>query len=127
MRDFLLSINIMYQTLHLTENFKLKAADTLISKLRQELGAANAYIDELEEDKHNLEEQIEKLKELNKNLNDKYSRDVNEFLKTDSIYQKFVKVIDETEKNIIRLQNRNDKLVYEIMKLRDERNNQTMV
>lgn len=117
----------MYQTLHLTERHQLKAADTLISKLKQELGAANAYIDELEEDKRNLEEEIIKLKELNKNLNDKYSRDVNEFLKTDPIYQKYIKVIDEVEQDIIRLENRNNKLVYEIMKLRDERIDKEMV
>lgn len=117
----------MYEILHLTENYQLQAADTLISKLRLELGAANAYIDELEEDKRNLEEEVNKLKEINKNLNDKYSRDVNEFLKTDPIYQKFIKVINEVEQDIIRLEDRNNKLVYEIMKLRDERNNKTLV
>lgn len=117
----------MYETLHLTENFKLKAADRLISKLKLELGAANAYIEELEEDKQNLKEEINKLTELNKNLNDKYSRDVNEFLKTDPIYQKFIKVINEVEKDIIRLEDRNNKLVHEIMKLRDERINKEMV
>lgn len=117
----------MYQTLHLTENYQLKAADALISKLKQELGAANAYIDELEEDKKVLKEEIEKLTEINKNLNNKYSQDVNEFLKTDVLYQKYIKVIDEVKQDIIRIQDRNNKLVYEIMKLRDERNNKTLV
>lgn len=117
----------MYKTLHLTENYQLQAADALISKLRSDLGAANAYIDELEEDKRTLEEEINKLKEINKNLNDKYSRDVNEFLKTDPIYQKFIKVINEVEQDIIRLEDRNNKLVHEIMKLRNERINKTLV
>lgn len=127
MRDFLLSINIMYKTLHLTENYQLQAADALISKLRLDLGAANAYIDELEDNKRTLEEEVNKLKEINKNLNDKYSRDVNGFLKTDPIYQKFIKVINEVEQDIIRLEDRNNKLIYEIMKLRDERINKTLV
>lgn len=123
----------MYDTFHLTENYQLKAADALISKLKQDLGAANSYIDELNYTIESLNDEISDLKlqlqtkdNLIKNLNDKYSQDVNEYLKTDSLYQRYIKVIDDVKQNIIRIQDRNDKLVHEIMKLRDERNNQKM-
>lgn len=110
-------------TAHLTKDYQLQAADALISKLKMELGAANSYIDELEYDKQNLEKENEKLKALNKKLNDKYSNDVQEYLKTDELYHKYVKVIDEVIEEINRVKRRNDILVAEIMKLRNERNN----
>lgn len=129
-RDFLLSINMKQTILHLTENYQLKAADALISKLRQELGASNAYIDELTDNIKKLEEENNSLKiqlalkdKSIKEINDKYSRDVNEYLKTDVLYQKYIKVINSVTQNIIRIKEHNDKLVREIMKLRDERNN----
>lgn len=124
----------MKPILHLTTDYQLKAADALIKQLRQDLGAANAYIDELTYKNNELEEEIEKLKNQIaakdqdlKNFSDKYSRDVNEHLRTDVLYQRYIKVIDDVTQNIIRVQERNDKLVHEIMKLRDERNNQKMV
>ena len=101
----------MKSILHLTTNYQLEAADALIKKLRQDLGAANAYIDELTYKNNKLEEEIEKLKNQIatkdqdlKNFSDKYSRDVNEYLRTDILYQKYIKVIDDVTQDIIRVQ-----------------------
>ena len=46
-----------------------------------------------------------------------------EYLKTDELYHKYVKVIDEVIEEINRVKRRNDILVAEIMKLRNERDN----
>ena len=113
--------------LHLSENFQLKSADLLIKKLQLELGMANSYIDELENDKKELEEKVAKLETQIKNLIDKYSKDVNEFLRTDLLYQKFISTIDRVTKKVKHTQEQNEKLIIEISKLRNERDNKEMV
>ena len=57
--------------MHLTDNYLLRAADECISKLKVELGQANAYIEELESNEvvSHLIKENEELKQEIKRLN----------------------------------------------------------
>lgn len=116
--------------IHLTERFTLKSADLLISKLIQELGAANAYIEELEEglDYKELKNNYEILLEENKNLKsknatleskcqsilDKYSKDMNTILSTDEKYLFQKQKIEELTKEVANLRDTRDALIYKL-------------
>lgn len=118
------AINIKYQA-HLTENHQLKAADELIAKLKYQLGQERSFNDELEEQ---LKAEQEKSKELEKKLKeatctvksvmDKYSRDVNEAVKLDSVYANKTKQIEELKEENARLERLKDLYFSEIMKLK---------
>lgn len=117
-------------TAHLTEGHQLKAADQLISKLRQQLAANEAYIEELEEENKSIKEQteiplIEKINELTKALEkekaareklcQKYSDDVQQFIRTDVLYEKYKAKIDELENENQRLRRQKEDLICRIV------------
>lgn len=118
-------------TAHLTEGHQLKAADQLISKLRQQLAANEAYIEELEEENKSIKEQteiplIEKINELTKALEkekaareklcQKYSDDVQQFIRTDVLYEKYKAKIDELENENQRLRRQKEDLICRIVR-----------
>jgi predicted nucleic acid-binding Zn-ribbon protein len=123
-------------TAHLTENHQLKAADQLISKLRQQHAADEEYIKEIEEQNEKLcqeikvaqepllkqikelEEALAKEKASREKLCQKYSDDVQQFIKTDVLYAKYKKELDETKEERDRFRRQRDQLVYEINQLR---------
>lgn len=119
---------------HLTENYKLKAADELISKLRLQLGQEKSYVEELEEELQlerekyiDLENQLEakNMELINeqskvKVLYDKYSHDVQEAVKLDDVYQRQNKKLKESEEETVFWKNRAEKYLAEIIKLRSE-------
>lgn len=104
-------------TAHLTENYQLKAADKLISKLRQENAANNEYICELEDENKLLKSQIENLNSKIKKVQDKYSIDKGELLKTDEIYLKYKQKIDELEEENKRFKKQKEDLICRIVRL----------
>jgi len=123
------TINITHQ-IELSDNFKLRSADMLISKLRMQLGQEKTYIIELEETLKKLEKEVQKLKTSLENekakvkkVQDKYSADVQETVKLDSVYQHQRDIIKKQEEEINSLQRRCDTYITELVKLRDERNN----
>lgn len=119
-------------TAHLTENHQLKAADQLISKLRQQLSANEEYIKEIEEENQIIKEKtekplLEKIEELTvaltkektarEKLCQKYSDDVQQFIKTDILYAKYKKELDELKEENKRLKHQKEDLIYRILKL----------
>jgi len=123
--------NIKY-TAHLTENHQLRAADKLISKLRMTVAANEEYIKELEEDnrviKDNaekplleeieiLKKQLEKEKTAREKLCQKYSDDVQQFIKTDVLYDKYKKEIDELKEENKRLKRQKEDLICRLTQI----------
>ena len=53
------TINIHYRA-HLTDNYQMKTAQQLISKLKVQLGMEKGYSEELEEEIVKLKEELEK-------------------------------------------------------------------
>ena len=128
---FIMETTIKY-TAHLTENHQLKAADQLISKLRQQLSANEEYIKEIEEENQIIKEKtekplLEKIEELTlaltkekaarEKLCQKYSDDVQQFIKTDILYAKYKKELDELKEENKRLKHQKEDLIYRILKL----------
>lgn len=108
-------------TAHLTENHQLKAADALISKLRETIAANECYIEELELNISEQEKEIQILKQqlednkiALKKVQDKYSVDVNNFIKTDIVCQKYQQEIQELKKQRDNYRDQRDKLLYQI-------------
>lgn len=114
-------INFMETTIkftaHLTESHQLKAADKLIATLRQQNAANEEYINELEEENQSLKEQIEQFKLTVKKVQDKYSIDKGELLRTDEIYLKYKKEIDELREENARFKRQKEDLICRIVKL----------
>ena len=119
-------------TAHLTENHQLKAADQLISKLRQQLSANEEYIKEIEEKNQIIKEKtekplLEKIEELTlaltkektarEKLCQKYSDDVQQFIKTDILYAKYKKELDELKEENKRLKHHKEDLIYRTLQL----------
>ena len=110
------TINIHYRA-HLTDNYQMKTAQQLISKLKVQLGMEKGYSEELEEEIVKLKEELEKermrVDELEsileaeklkiKKLYDKYSSDVQNAVKLDDIYQKQNKKLEEKTAEIERM------------------------
>lgn len=125
------TINIHYRA-HLTENYQIKTAQQLISKLKVQLGMEKGYSEELEEEIVKLKEELEKerirVDELEsileaeklkiKKLYDKYSSDVQNAVKLDDVYQKQNKKIEEKTIEIERLTKLKDMYLSELIKLR---------
>lgn len=125
------TINIHYRA-HLTENYQIKTAQQLISKLKVQLGMEKGYSEELEEEIVKLKEELEKerirVDELEsileaeklkiKKLYDKYSSDVQNAVKLDDVYQKQNKKLEEKTVEIERLTKLKDMYLSELIKLR---------
>ena len=125
------TINIHYRA-HLTENYQIKTAQQLISKLKVQLGMEKGYSEELEEEIAKLKEELEKerirVDELEsileaeklkiKKLYDKYSSDVQNAIKLDDVYQKQNKKLEEKTAEIERLTKLKDMYLSELIKLR---------
>ena len=125
------TINIHYRA-HLTENYQIKTAQQLISKLKVQLGMEKGYSEELEEEIVKLKEELEKerirVDELEsileaeklkiKKLYDKYSSDVQNAVKLDDIYQKQNKKLEGKTAEIERLTKLKDMYLSELIKLR---------
>ena len=125
------TINIHYRA-HLTENYQIKTAQQLISKLKVQLGMEKGYSEELEEEIVKLKKELEKerirVDELEsileaeklkiKKLYDKYSSDVQNAVKLDDVYQKQNKKIEEKTVEIERLTKLKDMYLSELIKLR---------
>lgn len=125
------TINIHYCA-HLTENYQMKTAQQLISKLKVQLGMEKGYSEELEEEIVKLKEELEKerirVDELEsileaeklkiKKLYDKYSSDVQNAVKLDDVYQKQNKKLEEKTVEIERLTKLKDMYLSELIKLR---------
>ena len=124
-------MNIHYRA-HLTENYQMKTAQQLISKLKVQLGMEKGYSEELEEEIVKLKEELEKerirVDELEsileaeklkvKKLYDRYSSDVQNAVKLDDVYQKQNKKLEEKTVEIERLTNLKDMYLSELIKLR---------
>lgn len=117
--------NIKY-SLSLTENHQLKAADKLITSLRQKIGELESYIEELEYDKQKLQKENKQLIGTNKNLLNnieqlklKYRDDKQEFINSDPIYQSCIEKIDNVMKKVTNTIEQNDRLIMEIIKLKN--------
>jgi phosphopantetheine adenylyltransferase len=121
--------NIKFEA-HLTLNHQLLAADKLISNLRQQHAADEEYIKELEEMNEKLRSEIEEVKkqaaeEIEKEkaarikICNKYSTDVAEFLKTDELYAKYKKQIEELKEERDRFRQQRDNLVYKVIQMDD--------
>lgn len=123
--------NIKY-TAHLTENHQLKAADKLISNLRVTLAANEEYIKELEEENkiiktkaeepllkeiEILKSQLEKEKAAREKLCQKYSDDVQQFIKTDVLYDKYKKEINELTEENKRIKKQKEDLICRIAQM----------
>lgn len=125
------TINIHYRA-HLTDNYQMKTAQQLISKLKVQLGMEKGYSEELEEEIVKLKEELEKerirVDELEsileaeklkiKKLYDKYSSDVQNAVKLDDVYQKQNKKLEEKTVEIERLTKLKDIYLSELIKLR---------
>ena len=125
------TINIHYRA-HLTDNYQMKTAQQLISKLKVQLGMEKGYSEELEEEIVKLKKELEKerirVDELEsileaeklkiKKLYDKYSSDVQNAVKLDDVYQKQNKKIEEKTVEIERLTKLKDMYLSELIKLR---------
>ena len=125
------TINIHYRA-HLTDNYQMKTAQQLISKLKVQLGMEKGYSEELEEEIVKLKEELEKerirVDELEsileaeklkvKKLYDKYSSDVQNAVKLDDVYQKQNKKLEEKTVEIERLTKLKDMYLSELIKLR---------
>ena len=125
------TINIHYRA-HLTDNYQMKTAQQLISKLKVQLGMEKGYSEELEEEIVKLKEELEKerirVDELEsileaeklkvKKLYDKYSSDVQNAVKLDDVYQKQNKKLEEKTIEIERLTKLKDMYLSELIKLR---------
>ena len=125
------TINIHYRA-HLTENYQIKTAQQLISKLKVQLGMEKGYSEELEEEIGKLKEELEKerirvderesileAEKLKiKKLYDKYSSDVQNAVKLDDVYQKQNKKLEEKTAEIERLTKLKDMYLSELIKLR---------
>ena len=125
------TINIHYRA-HLTENYQIKTAQQLISKLKVQLGMEKGYSEELEEEIGKLKEELKKerirVDELEsileaeklkiKKLYDKYSSDVQNAVKLDDVYQKQNKKLEEKTAEIERLTKLKDMYLSELIKLR---------
>ena len=125
------TVNIHYRA-HLTENYQIKTAQQLISKLKVQLGMEKGYSEELEEEITKLKEELEKerirVDELEsileaeklkiKKLYDKYSSDVQNAVKVDDVYQKQNKKLEEKTAEIERLTKLKDMYLSELIKLR---------
>ena len=82
------------------------------------LNAANEeYISELEEENQKLKKQIECLKLDIKKVQDKYSIDKGELLRTDEIYLKYKKEIDELREENARFKRQKEDLICRIVRL----------
>lgn len=124
-------MNIHYRA-HLTENYQMKTAQQLISKLKVQLGMEKGYSEELEEEIVKLKEELEKerirVDELEsileaeklkvKKLYDRYSSDVQNAVKLDDVYQKQNKKLEEKTVEIERLTKLKDMYLSELIKLR---------
>lgn len=124
-------MNIHYRA-HLTENYQMKTAQQLISKLKVQLGMEKGYSEELEEEIVKLKEELEKerirVDELEsileaeklkvKKLYDRYSSDVQNAVKLDDVYQKQNKKLEEKTIEIERLTKLKDMYLSELIKLR---------
>ena len=124
-------MNIHYRA-HLTDNYQMKTAQQLISKLKVQLGMEKGYSEELEEEIVKLKEELEKerirVDELEsileaeklkvKKLYDKYSSDVQNAVKLDDVYQKQNKKLEEKTVEIERLTKLKDMYLSELIKLR---------
>ena len=124
-------MNIYYRA-HLTDNYQMKTAQQLISKLKVQLGMEKGYSEELEEEIVKLKKELEKerirVDELEsileaeklkiKKLYDKYSSDVQNAVKLDDVYQKQNKKIEEKTVEIERLTKLKDMYLSELIKLR---------
>ena len=125
------TVNIHYRA-HLTENYQIKTAQQLISKLKVQLGMEKGYSEELEEEIAKLKEELDKerirVDELEsileaeklkiKKLYDKYSSDVQNAVKLDDVYQKQNKKLEEKTAEIERLTKLKDMYLSELIKLR---------
>ena len=125
------TINIHYRA-HLTDNYQMKTAQQLISKLKVQLGMEKGYSEELEEEIVKLKEELEKerirVDELEsileaeklkvKKLYDRYSSDVQNAVKLDDVYQKQNKKLEEKTVEIERLTKLKDMYLSELIKLR---------
>lgn len=125
------TINIHYRA-HLTDNYQMKTAQQLISKLKVQLGMEKGYSEELEEEIIKLKKELEKerirVDELEsileaeklkiKKLYDKYSSDVQNAVKLDDVYQKQNKKLEEKTVEIERLTKLKDMYLSELIKLR---------
>ena len=124
-------MNIHYRA-HLTDNYQMKTAQQLISKLKVQLGMEKGYSEELEEEIVKLKEELEKerirVDELEsileaeklkvKKLYDRYSSDVQNAVKLDDVYQKQNKKLEEKTVEIDRLTKLKDMYLSELIKLR---------
>ena len=124
-------MNIHYRA-HLTDNYQMKTAQQLISKLKVQLGMEKGYSEELEEEIVKLKEELEKerirVDELEsileaeklkvKKLYDRYSSDVQNAVKLDDVYQKQNKKLEEKTAKIERLTKLKDMYLSELIKLR---------
>lgn len=132
---------------HLTENHQLQAADALIKKLKLELGAANAYIQELEEGREakyrelkvqmaEVEAKLINVKDTNKKLlmltdsykkavdkvTSKYSDDLS-VLKEEPVIaaltSKYENEIQELKEQLDLMTRQRDNAITELVKLRN--------
>lgn len=116
-----------YFKAHLTDKHQIKAADELISKLRIELGQEKSYSDELKEEINQLNKEknallltIDQLKTEVKKIKDRYSSDVNNTVKLDTVYQKQQSKILKLEEDLSIARSSRDAAIIELVKLREE-------
>lgn len=116
-----------YFKAHLTDKHQIKAADELISKLRIELGQEKSYSDELKEEINQLNKEknallftIDQLKTEVKKIKDRYSSDVNNTVKLDTVYQKQQSKILKLEEDLSIAKSSRDAAIIELVKLREE-------
>ena len=116
-----------YFKAHLTDKHQIKAADELISKLRIELGQEKSYSDELKEEINQLNKEknallftIDQLKTEVKKIKDRYSSDVNNTVKLDTVYQKQQSKILKLEEDLLIAKSSRDAAIIELVKLREE-------
>lgn len=107
---------------HVTERFMAEAADKLIAKLKQELGAANAYIDELKDtskkEKECLEKEINDLKTERNLLMQRFSNGITEMYKEER-FAHLLQEVQELKKRCKRIESDRDGLVYQLNQYRN--------
>ena len=107
---------------HVTEKFMAEAADKLIAKLKQELGAANAYIDELKDtskkEKECLEKEINDLKTERNLLMQRFSNGITEMYKEER-FAHLLQELTELKKRCKRIESDRDGLVYQLNQYRN--------
>lgn len=128
-REYLKTRKITKPVITVTEQQKENWKDALISKLKMENAANEEYILELKdkiqewENRHKLvtNQYLTEAGRYNalhikwNALQDRYSRDVNEYLHSEEFTEKYTKKIQELETRVQQLTDLRDELVYKLL------------